>query len=59
MLVTRLLIHVLSSFPFNLGNGGGGVPGGVLDGDFDLLQGSDVLRRVGRHGKHTLLGLGP
>ena len=57
MLVTRLLIHVLSSFPFNLGNGGDGVPGGVLDGD--LLQGSDVLRRVGRHGKHTLLGLGP
>ena len=57
MLVTRLLIHVLSSFPFNLGNGGGGVPGSVLDGD--LLQGSDVLRRVGRHGKHKLLGLGP
>ena len=57
MLVTRLLIHVLSSFPFNLGNGGSGVPGGVLDGD--LLQGSDVLRRVGRHGKHKLLGLGP
>ena len=57
MLVTRLLIHVLSSFPFNLGNGGDGVPGGVLDGD--LLQGSDVLRRIGRHGKHTLLGLGP
>ena len=56
MPVTQLIFHVLSFFPFNLGKGGGGVPGGVLDGD--PMQDSDVLRG-GRQGKQTLLGLGP
>ena len=58
MPVTRLVFHVCwSCFPFDLGKGGGGVPGGVLDGDSG--QGFDALSRGGRHGKHTLLGLGP
>ena len=47
----------MSCFSFNLGKGGGGVPGGVVDGD--SMQDSDLLRRGGRQGKQTLLGLGP
>ena len=53
----KQFFHVLSCFSFNLGKGGGGVPGGVVDGD--SMQDSDLLRRGGRQGKQTLLGLGP
>ena len=37
--------------------GGGGVPGGALDGE--LLHARDGLGSGGIHTKHTLLGLGP
>ena len=57
MPVTQLVFSCLVMFLFQSWQGGGAVPGGVLDGD--SMQDSDVLRRGGRQGKQTLLGLGP